>query len=396
MHLIKIIKLDKSIFSELFIELPLEFKTTIFEELCSIYTIAQMAKLANVSEFMVRSWKTGDRPIKYAPFSKLCQSINLPERVLINQSLFFKTRLSAGKVKIKNELMIDEPFAELIGFAKGDGCIHKKYLELSNNCLNTVFYYVNTLVEKFGLDKNQIEVTIMTTHNCKRYPEKEVNYSRKQGYNRIIIRQRKLYSREPTIRCRLNSKIAATIFNQIKSGLYTIFEDSPKNIRRSFIRGYAAAEGSVGERRISLSQKNVKELFFLQKVLLNLGYKSVKSFSKNKNKLDINIYRYSDLNRYCKEIGFGPNDKRNKKLKNLLNAYSQFTHVPKQQNYRKILNIVQKLEKTDGSKLSRILKKSYKETSRLLKELVNLGYLKVNCQHKPYIYSLSKDFNGSS
>ncbi|MEI7961188.1 MAG: LAGLIDADG family homing endonuclease [archaeon] len=397
MQNVKIIRLDDNIFSNLYIETNSDFKQALFDKILLKKNVSQLAQIAQVSNFSLQSWINGTRPIKFIPFRKLCESEGISEKILMENILFFKTRLNAGKTRFhEKNLVIDDNLAELIGFVKGDGCIHKKYVELSNTDLKTVFYYTCSLLKTFGLEKNQIEVTIAKPQLSEKYPHKEAKYSRNIGFTRLIIRQRKTYSKKiyakkPIIRCRLNSKIIALIFSQIKSQLYETFQTAPRNIQRSFVRGYAAAEGAVTSgKRISLCQNNIRELFFLQKLLINLGYKSAKHFSKTKEKQRISIYGYSELTKYAKEIGFGANNKRNEQLKSLLAAYTQFTRVPIQQNYERILNIIIEQKEVNAPELCLTLEKSYKETSRLLKELVDLGRLRANTQNKPYIYTASQ------
>jgi hypothetical protein len=172
----KTIFLNDAIFSDTFIILNKDFQKSIFTKLVSNYNLTKMSKIAEVSKSSIRDWRIKRRTIRFTPFKKLCKEINISENDLFNNILFFRTHLNAGQVKIKKCITIDNELAELIGFIKGDGCVHKKYVELANNCLNTVFYYTNTLLNHFSLNKSQIEVTIMTPLEYNQFPKKEVDY----------------------------------------------------------------------------------------------------------------------------------------------------------------------------------------------------------------------------
>jgi predicted transcriptional regulator len=371
-----------------------EFRAKLFTKIFKKYTKPELVNKFGYFKRTYYSWSNGE----IAPTLKVI--LDLVNDVGINSTELFSSIESvtsfykSGSIRLKNfKIPFDSAFAEWFGLVKGDGCINKKYVDCANTKLQLALQFTSFLEKIFGIEKSQFEITLKLPIDKTEDDFKDVISSIKQnGFNRIVITEEPKFKerkrRKLLFVARFNSKLLATIMSKIQNNLYSLLLNSPNDVKAAFIRGYCAAEGSVGERRVTIAQNDAEELKFIKELLVSLGFKHVSNPERVGRGYRISIYTKWELERFYSEIGFGMHKERNKKLKELIDSYvyNYEWHMTQKERYQEILNIIKKYSRITAPFIRTKTNIVYKYVSQLLKEMVNLGMISVNKNSKPYIY----------
>lgn len=378
--------------------LDIQFRNYLFNNLFNTYSKTELAKKFGGDRRSYYSWSMGKRTPSFDLILKLCYLLKINKKILFSNISSITQFYRVGSFKVRSQYLIfDSEFAEWFGLTKGDGCISKKYVECGNTKLPLVLQFAKFLENRFGIKKTQIEFTLrLPIGKAQKDFEKIISFIKQKGYTRIVITKKdeKIKRRELLYITRFNSKLLATIMSKIQKDLYFLLENSPNKVKAAFIRGYCAAEGSVGDRRVTIAQKDTKELKSIRRLLASLGFKHVSEPEKCGECSRLSIYTKKELEKFYNEISFGKHEIRNKKLKNLISSYIYDEYKARKLQYKEFSDIIRSNVKVTAPFIAKITSNDYKYTSQLLKEMVKLKMIKVIASSKPYLY-LMRDSSGN-
>ncbi len=148
---------------------------------------------------------------------------------------------------LPKSIELDQEFAEAIGLYLGDGKTTKKdtqHLEFSNKDHDIVNFMLNFFTSKFLVGLNNMTITI-------KYKTGDMEEVLKKWSKLLKIPESKFKisyvsrNKYDTLSMQINSTVLRKIFcGIIHKSLESIKSD--QNLRRGFLRGYFAAEGTVG------------------------------------------------------------------------------------------------------------------------------------------------------
>src|SRR3989344_4609660 len=137
--------------------------------------------------------------------------------------------------------ILDEKFAQLLGYHLGDGNLDKRSLRYRDQRIELIKYYAQLCKDLFNIEG---KISKIKGKNC--------------------------------YQLSINSLAIKELVSQIKDKLFLLISRSPKEIVRAFILGFMDAEGYVAKNRplIVLTQKNGQVLNYLQMLLLRFKIRS--------------------------------------------------------------------------------------------------------------------------
>jgi len=174
--------------------------------------------------------------------------------------------------------ILDEKFAQLLGYHLGDGNLDKRSLRYRDQRIELIKYYAQLCKDLFNIEG---KISKIKGKNC--------------------------------YQLSINSLAIKELVSQIKDKLFLLISRSPKEIVRAFILGFMDAEGYVAKNRplIVLTQKNGQVLNYLQMLLLRFKIRSKRVVVEKKDgrKFEQLIFQGRDFVDFAREIGVTASDK---------------------------------------------------------------------------------------
>jgi len=362
---------------------------------------SELAKLINTNATSVFDWKFGKfRP----PLGKVIKCIKLlgwSENELSKNIVDITSYMRAGMISINQwKLTLDEKLAEWFGLLKGDGSISQEYIEFANSEIEMTLFFAEVLNKYFNISKDRITMIINVPFNKTLQDAKEIIESlRKRGYtkfylNKIVKNKR---SKKFVIVARSTSKVLAQILRMVTKNLQEIIKNSPASVKAAYVRGFASAEGGIHRygaiRMITISQKDRKELEFVNSLLDDLGV-TVSGIRPSTRSFQIFISNQVGIRQFYKLIGFGTYSIKSKKLAQIIEDYEKLKCKLRPIRYEEILKSIKNNEGIAAKQLCKILGIGYRHMNLLLREMLKRKLIKVDSTSIPYKYYSSDDNAG--
>ncbi len=174
--------------------------------------------------------------------------------------------------------ILDERFAQLLGYHLGDGNLDKRSLRYRDQRIEIIKHYAQVCKDLFNIDG---KISKVKDKNCYQL-----------SVNSLAIRE---------------------LVSKIKDKLFLLISRSPKEVVRAFILGFMDAEGYVAKNRplVVLTQKDGQVLNYLQMLLLRFKIRSKRSVVEKKDgrKSEQLIFQGRDFVDFAREIGVTASDK---------------------------------------------------------------------------------------
>lgn len=358
------------------------FRKELFKKLIMKFdNVTNLANVINVNRTSVYDWSKGR---VRAPFNKLIKCIkliNITENRLLKSISYITTRYEGGKFFVEDwRLILDDELSEWLGLLKGDGYVSSKYVGCTNASVSVSLFFMKILEKILGVPKSNI--TIMIEIPQKRNLDDAlpvIDLLNNKGYKRITKRNHGK-GNKILLSPRVNSKALAQLLRKLMGDLYWFIENSIEKVKIGYVRGFAAAEGSIhqsgGLRAVSFSNKDLDELKFVKRLLHGIGVVHVSDpESDKKGVYKIKITTQPQLRLFHEKIGFGKHEERNRKLTNILGGYKKIlTRVEyNRENVRRdqILKTIKKKGKVNAKEIASEIDVSYTRVNKLLKKMLN-------------------------
>lgn len=215
---------------------------------------------------------------------------------------------SPKKIILKKEIELDEQFIEGIAMYIGDGKLSNDLNHLSFTTIDEdmLKFMLNFFNKYFEISPKKMFITLKQKKNQKsNFKLKKIF---KSNYEKI---SKKLNERtkNDSIEFQISSVILRFIFKEIVEYIINNIKKFPRTLRKAFLRGLFAAEGSINISNnylvylgFHLSLKKEKKLaLIIQNLLKQENIKSKLFFKKEKNEILIQITNWKNYSK-CWEI----------------------------------------------------------------------------------------------
>src|SRR3989338_2663907 len=245
--------------------------------------------------------------------------------------------------RISMPKIMNDNFAEVLGYFLGDGNLEKSSLRFTDARKNVLEHYSDLLENLFGI---RGKIKPVKDKNC--------------------------------FRLSINSTHARHLFKKVKENYVELISRSPNATVASFIRGFADAEGYVSKERprITLAQKDGTIIKLIQMLLLRFG---IKSSIWNYPRIYHLIVDGRDIVKFREEIGVTAKDKA--LLLEKWSEHCENTHT--RELYPIDRKIIWNMLKESGLEPSKFMKSrpiSYKSIHK--NELRKVAEALMNTKHK--------------
>ncbi|MBT4539141.1 helix-turn-helix domain-containing protein [Candidatus Woesearchaeota archaeon] len=247
-----------------------------------------LAKQVELTQTAISSYEIGKRNAKRIPLQTVCVALD------INFYDFLNQHCSQELYKnIKLPVIIDEKFAQFLGYLVGDGCIEKDRITFFEQSKDVTLFYK----EQF---ENYLEMS------CSYRFRESKNYHQLRFTSRPLVRL--ILSEFPEIKLARNTLIPQKILQ------------SPNKVVARFLRGFFDAEGySLVGRGIGLGINNKALAQQIQMALLRFGIiSSLHEYDNRRNPYSNNprftndITEKTSLKLFQQKIGFSCKKKQTK------------------------------------------------------------------------------------
>ncbi len=280
-----------------------------------------------------------------------------------------------GSFKPKLNLDITPEIAEWFGQFLGDGGIHnrKRYTSFTNTEINTVIFHFNISKSIFGITDKQFFLVLKIPKAARNHLNKWKN----------SFKQLKILYTEPSKNSKKQNLLSGDLlipnkgltiyFSAIKSiVLRYILNSNNIDIKRKFISGLYAAEGSLQKYEIFLVMKNRKIIRYIKNLLKETNIHTSKIKKRHDGTYDLRISRRDNIIKFRNYVGFGHHNIKNEKLKHIIETYKEI-QLPKKMRYQQILNEIKNNNGMSIPMIANKLKVTYSLAWLRVKELEKMG-----------------------
>lgn len=261
----------------------------------------QLAKKINVTQTTISSYEIGKIHADREPLRNLCKELN------INFEKFLKNHTQHYMCKnIKLPKVLNEEFAQFLGYFIGDGCLEKDRITFFEQNKQVALQYQ----KKFN--------KFFKTNSSYKFRESK-NYHQIRFTSRPLVRL--IRGEFPEIKKTLDSEIPEKILK------------SDNNVIAAFLRGLFDAEGYTSVRKqVALGVNNKRLVQQLQLILLRFGiigslheYDNRANIYSDNPRFTLDITEKESLKLFKDIIGFTSYEK-NKKLNDAINKKSDTSY----------------------------------------------------------------------
>ncbi len=175
--------------------------------------------------------------------------------------------------------MLDDKFAQLLGYHFGGGNIDERSLKYRDQRKEVLEHYSMLYKELFNIDGN---ISKINDKNC--------------------------------YQLSVNSLAISELVSKIIEKLFLLVSKSPKEVVRAFILGFVDAKGYVAKTkpRVVITQKNGQVLNYIQMLLLRFKVRSTRRTVSKKDgqEAEVLLFEGRDFVDFAREIGVTASDKR--------------------------------------------------------------------------------------
>lgn len=279
----------------------------------------ELAKLVGLTQTAISSYEIGKRNAQRISLQKVCAALEIDFYGFLNN--FTKPELYQ---KVKLPVLLDETFAQFLGYLIGDGCIEKDRITFFEQRKDVALSYKKLFDSFLSL-------------NCSYKFRETKNYHQLRFTSRPLVRL--IISEFPEIKKTMDTLIPEKVLK------------SPNKVLSGFLRGFFDAEGYASTRgQVALGINNKSLAQQIQMALLRFGIiSSIHEYDNRRNpysenpRFTIDITEKESLELFKQNIGFSSENKL-ERLKETIARKSSVSYV------RQIL--------LPGSKIRNIIEKA--------------------------------------
>lgn len=353
----------------------------------------ELSKLLGVSDSVIYDWKIKGKKPTLDILLKLGEITGISREEIIENAYGITAYLYPGRFYVKDwKTGFTDEFTEWLGLVEGDGHISKYAIGFCNNNLDLIFFFSDFAERNFNFSRERMEVILRASAD-KGDVKEVVKKLKLYGFKRINFeneKKRRFIRRKTNVSIRISSRVLVEFISNILSNLTELLEKSPNSVKAGYIRGFAAAEGSIsvcrGQRAVAFYQKDKKDLLLIEKLLKCMNFKNIRFVKAYINQMTITTRK--EIERYRDLVGFGHHKEKNIKLNKILSGYKMY-QIPYKETYQKIREILQQQKSGTCRNISDLLNIKERYMNRILNDMIGKGMLKVDKSNKTYIYSLN-------
>jgi len=372
------------------VNLQTDFRSKLFESAVAVRgTVASLAKYIGVHPYSIVRWRNGISSPKLAFLQKIVGTTGISEEELYENIVSITAKRKSNAIPFVKELVIDEEFVEWFGLLKGDGCIRKALYDVafSNEDPELHRFFMHVLEERFGFQKRLFYVSLRTPDSVQvDVQQLRTCWSRELE---LPLNRIKCYTK-PSLGIVADlfasSAALAWLVKTLEDPLKKIIEKSSAEIKRAYLRGYYAAEGSVNSRNhcVMVSGKNFDELFFISRLLNSIKIQHRLSFYDTFGQVRVMSWQIKE---FQKLVGFGKNKKRRFALEKLV-RFHKLHRLPQKIRLAQIYKELTRQKNVTICRLMKRLNLSHERVRGLLYVMVGQRILCVDKRRRPHKFYL--------
>jgi len=387
-------KIDLSEFlsDKLNMDLKEDFRTKLFRKARkTMGTWAALSRYLCVHYNTVDQWKRGITFPKLATLYKIADVAEIPKNDLYENIAYITPWRKPNVIPFIRWLEFDEEIAEWVGLLNGDGCIPSKLCKVgfSNKEPKLLWFFMHVLKSRFRIPEHlfviALRVPTSLKSDLKTVEKLKLEWSKKLNFPKDRAKIYPKYTLGVAADLVVRSGALARILTNLKGKVKEIVGNGLPRLKRAYLRGCYAAEGSVimRNRYVTFVSKNMDEVSFVSQLLTSLQIEH-SLYPSGGECWQIRISNRQNLIKFHEKVGFGVNKQRQKRLKKILGSYK---YLPPDARIARIFNEISDNEALTADQLAKRLSLSRKWTWNFLHRLVQQGLLSVNKRSKPYQYS---------
>jgi len=355
-----------------------------------------LSKVLGIHENKIYDWINHGIRIKYENIMKMSKYLWISKKKVLENTEYITAYQVVGKISIKNWwVILDDQFTEWLGLVQGDGSIAKHSVRFSNNDLDLLLFFANFVQKTFYYPKERMEVVIRKPDKISdRDVRNFLSVLKKNGFRNIKFeneRKKLFIRRKINVSIRVNSTILREFITSVFSEISSLLSGSPNKVKAGYIRGFAAAEGSIvhcrGQRTVAFYQKDISDLKFIEKLLRSMGFTNLQYHKASVNQLTVTTRR--EIEKYEKLVGFGYCKRKNKKLREVIEGYADILYLKsKKERHQDILEVLKASKSCKCIDISKQLGIDASYINAMLNEMLEREMITVDKSQKSYVYGV--------
>jgi len=391
------IGLSKFLSENLSVSLDPDFRSQLFESAVAVKgSVASIARHIGVHPCSVRRWRNGISFPKLTFLKKVADVAGVSEEEVYKNIVSVTAKRKSNAIPFVRELVVDEEFTEWFGLWKGDGCIRKALYDVafSNEDPELHRFFMRMLQERFGFSKHLFYVSLRVPDSVQVDVQRlRVSWSKELELPLNRVKNYTKPSLGIVADLFASSAALAWLLKALEGPLEKTIEKSSAEIKRAYLRGYYAAEGSVDTRNhgIMISGKNFEELLFISRLLNSIKIQHRFHFYDTFGQIRVVSWQ---IREFQKLVGFGVNKKRQRALEKLVRSHEQH-RLPQELRLAQIYKESTHQKDVTISRLMKRLNLSHERVRGLLHVLVDQRILCVDKRRRSHKFYLVNNIAGT-
>ena len=365
----------------------------------TIGTWAALSRCLCVHYNTLDQWRRGTAFPKLATLCKIVDIAGIPKNDLYGNIAYITLWRRRTAIPFIQRLEFNEKLAEWFGLLNGDGHVSFKSCKVgfSNKEPELLRFFTHVLKSQFKIPEHLFIISLRVPTSLKFDVEAtkrlKLEWSKKLRFPEHRI---KIYSKNTSgiaAGLVIRSGALAHILMRLKPKVKEMVENGPTELERAYLRGCYAAEGSViaRNRYVTFAGKNTDEVAFVSRLLTSLEIKH-NLYPSGGGCWQIRISNRRNLRKFHEKVGFGVNERRQRRLEKVLDSYK---YLPRDDRVAQIINEISNDGPLVAHQLAKRLNLSRKWMWNLLHGLVQQGFLYANKRNRPYTYSMAGLYGGT-
>jgi predicted transcriptional regulator len=355
-----------------------------------------LSNVLGLHENKIYDWINHGIRIKYENIMKMANYLGISKKAVLKNTEYITAYQVAGRISIDNWwFTLDDQFTEWLGLVHGDGFVSKYVVGLSNNDMDLILFFADFAEKVFGFSKSRMGIILRKPDDISEKKIKTlVSFLKSKGFVRISFEKenkKRFVRREVNICVRISSRILVEFITSVFSKLPLLLSGSPNRVKAGYVRGFAAAEGTItrtrGQRTLAIYQKDISDLKFIKNILHSMGFENIKFGKGGCNRLEVCGRR--EIERYEKLVGFGCCRRKNRKLREVIEGYADILYLKsKKERHQDILEVIKASKFCKCIDISRKLGIDGRYINAMLNEMLKKEMITVDKSQKSYVYGV--------
>lgn len=356
-------------------------------------TWAVLSRYLHVHCGTLEQWRSGICLPKLATVYKLGDIAGVPKNSVHDNIVYVTPWRKFNAIPFMRRLKFDEELAEWFGLLNGDGCIPSNPCKVgfSNKDPKLLQFFMRVLQNRFGISEHlfliAVRVPASLKSDVKTIEDLRLEWGEKLSFPQHRVKVYLKYTSGIAADMVVHSGALARILMRLKPKVKEIVGNGPMELKRAYLRGCYAAEGSVIKRNryVTFSGKNTDEVTFVCNLLASLEIEH-SLYHSGGGCWQVRVSNRRNLIKFCEKVGFGINEQRQGRLEKALASYK---YLPPEARASQIFDEISGNRALTASQLARELGLSRKWTWVLLHRLAQRRFISVNKGKRPYMYSMA-------